>query len=163
MSFARAVAFVLDPRNDGQPYHVTPGDPGGATAYGWALKENPDLTDADLRAMTPTIAAERYYARFWPAIKGDQLPENLHLPMLDTAVVEGPRTAIKCLQRALGLVDDGVIGPVTLRTAHALAGNGLLEKFGAERIVEMSNCQNWPHDRRGWSRRVIASCVENLS
>lgn len=160
MSFARAVAFVLA-REAGLV--DDPQDPGGLSNHGIALRRHPELTADDIRNMTPARAAEIYHGQqYWGAIHGDELPDALQLPMLDTAVVEGPGTAIKCLQRALGLTDDGVIGPVTLKTARVLVGKTLLEKFGAERIVEMSQCVNWPHDRRGWARRVIASCVEDL-
>jgi lysozyme family protein len=160
MSFARAVAFVLLPENDGQAYHVTAGDQGGPTAYGWALNENPDLTDADLRAMTPVTAAVRYQQKFWPAIKGDQLPDMLHIPMLDTAILEGPQTAIEFLQAALHVSEDGVLGPQTLRAAQVATLPPIVASFTAQRIFNLSTKRGWPTDGVGWTRRAVSAAVE---
>lgn len=163
MSFARAVAFVLLPQNDGQPYHVTENDPGGATAFGWALRENPDLTDADLRAMTPQSSAQRFERTFWVEIKGYQLPEALHVVMLDTAVVEGSPAAIRFLQAALYVSVDGVLGPGTLQAASRANGAATVQRFTGERLFHLSQKYGWLEFGKGWASRAIAAAMEPIS
>lgn len=162
MSFEHAVAFVLLAANDGQPYHVTPGDPGGATAYGWALRENPDLSDADLRAMTPVTAAARYRAKFWPTIRGDDLPDYLQLPVLDCAVAQGPGTAIKVLQRALYVTVDGAFGPSTLAAVTHADPHTTLAAYASERIAAYAADADWPQFHRDWTRRAVLAALEAL-
>ncbi len=159
--FNRAVAFILKWESG---LVDDPQDPGGLTNFGIALNRHPELTREDILNMTPARAAEIYHGpEYWGAIQGDQLPPIIQLPMLDASVVEGPETAIRCLQRALEVTDDGVLGPITLKQATVMAGDGLVQNIGAERIVQMSKTGNWPHDRRGWARRVIAASIGALS
>ena len=159
MSFQRAVAFVLA-RETGT-LTQDPNDPGGLTRWGIALARHPELTADDIRNMTPQRAADIYHGpQYWGAVKGDQLPERLQLPMLDTAVVEGPREAIRCLQRALFVRDDGVLGPETLNAAARANADPVIQRFCAERIWTLSQLKTWSRDAVGWSARIVASAME---
>ena len=74
--------------------------------------------------------------------------------LLDTAVNMGVRTAIKLLQRALNLTEDGVMGHVTI-TAAQNAPPGLLENYGAERALRYAKNPNVATFGRGWFRRLF--------
>jgi lysozyme family protein len=49
---------------------------------------------------------------------------------------------------------DGIIGPVTIRTAYAADPYLLRAKILATRLKFMSNLTTWPSFGRGWSRRI---------
>lgn len=55
-----------------------------------------------------------YLARYWLLGKCDQLPAPLDYVHFDGCVNHGIGQASKFLQRALGVVADGAIGPITL-------------------------------------------------
>lgn len=162
MSFARAVAFVLD-REKGLV--DDPEDPGGLTNWGIALKRHPELTAQQIWEMTPEQAAQIYEGQqYWRAIRGYELPDYLSIPMLDGAVVQGPHEAILCLQRALRVAADGALGPLTLQTATRAPNPRLiLEELAAERLTHMSSLPGWPHDGKGWSARVVRASMEAIS
>jgi lysozyme family protein len=63
------------------------------------------------------------------------------------------------LQRALRVIDDGHIGPVTLIAASKVSACGLLLRFAAERLLFMSKLRAWDRFGRGWVSRV----AENLA
>jgi lysozyme family protein len=160
MDFAQAVAFVLDKEKG---LVDDPQDPGGLTNWGIALNRHPELTAAQVRAMTPAQAATIYQGpQYWGAIKGDQLPEVLMLPMLDTAVLEGPTAAIHFLQRATRVVIDGVLGPSTLAAANAASPTPLLAAFTAARLFDLASKPGWAHDGMGWAERAAEATIEAL-
>lgn len=124
--FDACLAFTLRPENDGQPFHETPGDPGGATAWGityatfcgWRRYRGlPTPTLDELRDITPAERATLYEIEFWHPIRGDALPRGVDLMVFDFGVTAGVGAASRCLQRALGFAGDeldGDIGPMTL-------------------------------------------------
>ena len=62
--------------------------------------------------------------------------------------------SILWLQRALKVVDDGVIGPKTLAAARAADPQVLKARLLAQRLRFMAGLANWPSFSRGWSRRM---------
>lgn len=98
-------------------YVNDPDDLGGETKYGITKRRYPSL---DIKNLTLSKAKEIYYNDFWKLAKCDDLPEPLRLLHFDCAVNQGPKTAARMLQMAIGkdeVIVDGVIGPITL--AHA--------------------------------------------
>jgi len=107
-----------------------PNDPGGATNYGvslrWLKDEGIDTNGdgridvADIRALTPELAARLFKKHFWDTLKLDTLPSFVGIVAYDAAVNTGRGQAIRFLQRACNsfggdrLPDDGVLGPKTL-------------------------------------------------
>jgi lysozyme family protein len=117
-----------------------PKDPGGATNYGVSLRWIKDdgidvdgdgkIDIADIRALTPEIAAELFKKHFWDLLKLDNLPPLAAVATYDAAVNTGRGQAVKFLQRACNsfagdrLADDGKLGPKTLFRVKGLAGSG---------------------------------------
>ncbi|MBK3411478.1 putative peptidoglycan-binding domain-containing protein, partial [Methylobacterium ajmalii] len=90
----------------------------------------------------------------WDAVQGDALPAGLDYALFDFAVNSGPKRAVIGLQRALGIADDGRLGPVTLA---ALAGRdvpGLVNALCDGRLAFLRALSTWPRFGRGWGRRV---------
>jgi len=113
MSFERAVEFVL--RWEGGLVK-DPMDRGGLTRWGISQAYHPGL---DIDNLTREQAIEIYRTDYWNRIRGDDLPEELAFVTFDAAVNSGPRNAARFLQRALGIKDDGVLGPKTMDRAWA--------------------------------------------
>lgn len=112
-------------------YNDIVGDRGGATNLGVSLKyaarvgldldHDGDVDKADIRLVTPQVAADLYKQDFFISPGISKLPPALHAQMFDMAVNHGPPRPIMWLQKIFGLEDDGVLGPKTLSYAWAYA------------------------------------------
>lgn len=100
---------------EGSVYENHPNDPGGPTKFGIDQRSHPGV---NIRALTKAQALDIYVADYWKPIAGDQLPKPLCFAVMDCAVNCGRTQAIKWLQRALGVSDDGRLGPVTIGAAQ---------------------------------------------
>lgn len=132
-------------------------DNGGATRFG--------VTEAVARragyrgAMSelPLDLAQRIYrAEYWDAVRADDLPATLRYPVFDAAVNSGVGQAVKWLQRAAGVKDDGVIGPVTLQAVAQLDVSSLRLRMLSARLRLMASLPSWPAFSRGWVNRVCS-------
>jgi lysozyme family protein len=128
-----------------------PADPGGLTNYGISQRTYPQL---DIAGLTLDDAKAIYRRDYWQPLHGGQLPSGLDVLVLDCAINQGPVTAIKLLQRALRIRDDGIIGPETLSAAEA-AMPGLLDTFAAERAWRYECNPQEATFGRGWYRRLF--------
>lgn len=132
-----------------------PSDPGGATR--WGVTERVARANGYTGHMRdfPEIAARHIYRReYWQAVRAEELPPGVRYAVFDAAVNSGVRQSIRWLQRALGVADDGVIGPVTLRAARDADPHALRGKLLAQRLKFMTDLKTWPVFGRGWARRV---------
>jgi lysozyme family protein len=130
-AFQRAVARVL--RDEGG-YVDNAADPGGETKFGICKRDYPDV---DIAALTRDQAIAIYYRDWWQRYHYADLPGPISVKLLDLAVNIGPDHAGRCLQRALRacgrrIVDDGVIGPVTIEAARAANQLALIAALRAE-------------------------------
>ena len=140
-------------------------DPGGKTMYGitqatlkkWR-KSNPG--DMDVRKLTKQEAEKIYHQWYWLPVKGDELPDGGDFAVFDMAVNAGPERAIKTLQRAVGVRDDGILGPRTLAAVRAADKKALIAQFNALRLNHMKRLRHWPTFKNGWTRRVLGVTQE---
>ena len=135
-------------------------DPGGKTRFG--------ITEAvarevgyrgDMRELPLDLAKRIYKDKYWDTVKAEQLPAAVRYAVFDAAVNSGPGQAAKWLQRALGVKDDGAIGPQTLAAANASNPDSLKMRMLGQRLRFMAGLSNWPAFSRGWAIR-IASLME---
>lgn len=92
-------------------YVNDPADPGGETKFGIAKNSNPGI---NIKKMSWKMASAIYEQRYWKAGGCDKLPGRLAYGHFDACVNHGPKTAIKMLQRAVNITDDGDFGNLTL-------------------------------------------------
>ena len=134
MQSIQTIAEAIVAREGG--YVNDPDDPGGATKYGVTLgtlrRLGRDLTGdgvfgvSDVKALTRAQAVAIFITNYFHAPKIDLLPVALQASVFDMYVNAGAN-AVKVLQRLLTrlgfpCVDDGGIGPQTLRAAQAAEG-----------------------------------------
>lgn len=101
-------------------------DKGGLTNFGLTRQFLETVTartwtDEQIRALTRETALSVY--RLWLKMRRlDQLPEDFLLAwiVIDFAVHSGDRTAIRAVQKALGVVQDGIAGSETQGRWHLL-------------------------------------------
>lgn len=99
--------------------------------------------------------SRRLYRRdFWDRIDADHLFDGIAFQLFDFAVNSGIETAIRYLQRAVGVADDGHWGPVSRAAAAALSESDTILRLNGERLDFMTRLANWPHAGKGWARRI---------
>lgn len=132
-----------------------PDDPGGATRYGVTEAVAREVGyRGDMRDLPLDLAKRIYRERYWDAVRAEQLPAQVRYVVFDAAVNSGVGQAARWLQRAVGVRDDGVIGPQTLAAAAQHNPEALTRRFLSQRLRFMSGLANWPAFGRGWARRI---------
>lgn len=135
-------------------YVNDPEDPGGETNWGITLATaRANGYTGNMKDMTRDQAIAVYRSAFWQRIQGEELPRQLSYQILDAAVNHGIENAVRWMQRAAGVADDGQIGRVTL--AAILMGDvaDLVLLFNAERLEFYSKLTKFDRYGRGWVRR----------
>jgi lysozyme family protein len=111
--------------------------------------------------ITDTEVAD-IYEEYWRDAHCSYMPEPLDLLMLDAAINHGPKRAVKLLQRALGIDEDGVCGRDTMAALHeevvtmgieAICDHYLNVRLGFyDKIIE--NDPSQAVFAKGWTNRV---------
>jgi len=101
----------------------------GVTRASWSAYLKRDINDGEMRGLTVDMVRPFYRQRYWDAVRADELPAGLDYAVFDFAVNAGPVRAIRYLQRAVGVAEDGVIGPATLTAAATANPTQVLERF----------------------------------
>lgn len=152
MNFDQAFDILL--RHEGG-FSDHAADPGGKTRFGITESVAREAGyRGDMRELPLDLAKRIYKARYWGAVRAEELPEAVRYAVFDAAVNSGPRQAIRWLQRAVGATDDGIIGPKTLAAVRAADPERLLRQMLAQRLRFMTNLPNWGSFSRGWARRI---------
>lgn len=156
MSFDKAFEHVVGVEGG---YVNDPRDPGGETIYGITRRDHPGAW-ANGR---PTLdqAKAIYQRAYWDAVKADSMPWPLSLFVFDAAVNQGVGTAIKLLQKALGTVQDGVLGQNTLAAIRKADPTELCAMFMADRALRYTGTRNFDVYGRGWFKRLFKIAMED--
>ncbi len=126
------------------------------TKYGISAMSYPRL---DIKNLTLQQAKDIYYRDFWLKVAGDELHDAISYQLFDSAINHGVGNAIRFLQRAADVADDGQVGPVTLNAVKESSVDDILKLFNAERIRFFVKLKTFDRYGRGWMRRV----ADNLS
>jgi len=135
-----------------------PDDPGGETNWGITLRTAREAGyTGPMRDLTRDQAKAIYRAAYWGRAKADQYDGAIAFQVFDAAVNHGIGQAIRFLQRAAGVADDGAVGPVTLAAVRAMSVPDVLARFNAERLDFYTRLSTWPTFGKGWARRVAGN------
>jgi lysozyme family protein len=119
-------------------YSKDPKDAGGETKFGISKRSYPHL---DIKNLTQDQARQIYFCDFWMKCKcEDVADENVAIKLFDLAVHAGIPQAVKLIQRALRaagtqVVEDGIIGPITLKAINEADSTDLLAALKSEAAV----------------------------
>ena len=136
-----------------------PSDPGGPTNFGITIFDyrkygKPNATAADVRAMKVAEAKAIYRAKYWDAMRCDELPAGVDYCIFDYAVNSGTGRAPKVLQRCLRMAVSGRIDDATLHAARMAAASELIAAICDERLRFLQSLRTWSVFGKGWGRRV---------
>jgi hypothetical protein len=134
-------------------------DPGGATQMGitehsLAAWRGRPVTAEEVRDLSAEEAKEIYRAQYWNLMRCEDLPRGIDLMVFDFGVNAGPGTAVRMLQRAVGVKPDGAVGPYTLRAATSAEAAPLIEALAQARLDYYRGLSAFARFGRGWTRRV---------
>jgi lysozyme family protein len=155
-NFQKSLGFVL---KDEGGLDDDPSDHGGRTAYGitqheftaWRIEHK--LPEKDVWKITKDEYTTMYHDEYW-APWCDSLPTGVDYLYFDMAVNSGPHEATLLLQRALGVADDGRIGPIT-RNAIRLANPSLLIDNYTQQKKHFYISLHQSKFLRGWLNRCV--------
>ncbi|WP_335956454.1 glycoside hydrolase family 108 protein [Acinetobacter bereziniae] len=125
------------------------------TKYGIAANTYPNL---DIKNLTIEQAKAIYKKDWWDKLGADQLHPAIVYQLWDFAVNAGKSRAVKELQQAVGVPDDGIIGPKTIAAVKAKDVNDVLLLLASERLSFYTSLKTWSTYGKGWTNRV----AENL-
>ncbi len=150
-------------------YTNHPSDPGGPTnwgvtifdaqkyaaEFGW-LPAGRKVTAADVKAMPKWFAEKVYDAKYWDALRGDELSSGLDYSMYDYGINSGIGRAGKVLRRVVGLPDnDWRVTDEVLRAVAERDAKQLIAALNDERLRFLKSLKTWPVFGKGWERRVV--------
>jgi lysozyme family protein len=162
MSLELSLAFVLE-EEGGFADH--PSDPGGATNQGitqatydqW--RDDRGLPRRHVREIETDEVRAIYRDLYWIPAHCSEWPSDVAIVVFDTAVQRGPRRAIMDLQRAVGVGQDGFVGPVT---KAAVANQNETELVRRLLLLRSDHYAERVRDRpdqvvflKGWMRRLL--------
>lgn len=139
-------------------YVNDPRDPGGETNWGITKRTaQANGYQGSMRAMTREQAYKIYYSAFWLRYQCDKMPEAVAYQFFDAAVNHGLGNASRMLQRAVGVVDDGVIGNMTIAAIKKMAISDVIMRLNAERLEFYCKLSTFTTFGKGWVRRVAGN------
>lgn len=121
------------------------------TKYGISAMSYPN---EDIENLTVERAKFLYKRDFWDRVTGDHLHNAVVYQLFDAAINHGIGNAIRILQRALGVADDGDMGPVTYDAIQAMGVDDILHHFNAYRLKFYRKLSTFNRYGSGWVDRV---------
>jgi lysozyme family protein len=113
-----------------------------------------------MKDMPVGVAKAIYRKLYWDAVKADELPAAIRYAAFDAAVNSGVRQATLWLQRAVGVKDDGIIGPKTLEAAKMSNSHAANARMVGMRLDFMTRLNTWDSFGKGWARRIASLLIE---
>lgn len=159
--FPTALDFIWKPEIDGQPYHVTPNDSGGATNWGvtyatwssWQRLHKEPSSPTTFRALERDAFQPLYRALFWNSCRCSSLGA-VGVMVFDIAVNCGPAHGAGFLQTVLGVTVDNQIGPVTIAACLNKDPVTLAQALCAQRERYYKACSQAEYFCTGWDKRA---------
>jgi lysozyme family protein len=84
----------------------------------------------------------------------------MKLQVFDMAYNSGVKQAVRTLQKAVGEVPDGILGPRTLQAVQSMPVLRLVARFNGARLEFMADLPTWSSFSRGWCKRIALNLQE---
>ena len=136
-----------------------PRDPGGMTNLGvtkmvWEAYIDHDVSEFEMRSLTPEMVKPFYKKNYWDKIRGDDLPSGVDYAAYDFAVNSGTGRAAKYLQQIAGVIADGVLGSKSMGAIRECDPEQMVDAFCDMRLNFLKRLPTFDTFGKGWSRRV---------
>ena len=161
-NFETALKIVL--QHEGG-YGNDPADSGGPTNLGLTFEDMKQVglpaTIEQIKSLTPETAAPIYKTLYWDAMNLDLIKDSAVATCLfDQGVLLGARTAVMKMQGAVGVSQDGQIGPITAAAINAQDGKKLALKFIRENLMRYNQIVRGNPSQlkflNGWDDRLFS-------
>lgn len=130
-------------------------DPGGETNWGVTKRTaQANGYTGNMKTMTRQQAYEIYRRAFWLRYNCEQMPDAVAYQFFDAAVNHGFGNASRMLQRAVGVLDDGIIGKYSLEAINRNPISDTLMVLNGERLNFYTRLKNFERFGKGWVNRV---------
>ena len=130
-------------------------DPGGETNWGVTKRTaQANGYTGNMKTMTRQQAYEIYRRAFWLRYNCEQMPDAVAYQFFDAAVNHGFGNASCMLQRAVGVLDDGIIGKYSLEAINSNPISDTLMVLNGERLNFYTRLKNFDRFGKGWVNRV---------
>ena len=128
------------------------------TLYRWR-KHQPTPTIEDLKNITDEEFTSILKEMYWDACRADRIEsQSVANAIVDWAWNSGTITAVKEIQKVLGVTVDGIIGNVTLSAINSIDAEIMFDLVQNTRIAYLERiCISRPANKkfmRGWLNRV---------
>lgn len=127
------------------------------TKYGISAASYPKL---DIKNLTLEHAKEIYRRDFWDAIQGNLLPQPVDEYVFDYAVNSGVERAAMALQAAVGALQDGNIGPKTIRAVMGRDPLQVIRLLFVDRAIIFELHPKEVVYGRGWYARLFDKTLQ---
>lgn len=124
------------------------------TKYGISAMSYPSL---NIRELTENQAKDIYYKDFWLKNKLDKVEPVLAFQLFDASIQHGSSTAIKMLQKLLGIPASGSLDDVTLSTLTYENQKVIAYKYIAKRLEYYTSIKTFSIYGKGWVNRMAAN------
>lgn len=124
------------------------------TKFGLSAMTYPDL---DIENLTVEQAKAIYFEDWWLMLKMNRFRPAMQYQLFDAAINHGSHSAIRMLQRAIGVKDDGIIGGQTIAAKDEMDINDLLMRFIAQRVRFFVKCKTFDEYGKGWMNRMAGN------
>jgi len=130
----------------------------GVTIGAWSEYLGRPINSGEMKALTKDTVKPFYKQMYWDKLRCDDLPNGVDYAVFDFGVNAGTGRSAKFLQRAVGAVPDGAIGPATLGKVNSMDSADILQSFSDQKedfyqaIVEHNPIQQ--KFLKGWLNRV---------
>lgn len=136
-------------------YVNDPRDPGGETNWGVTKRTaQANGYTGNMKTMTRQQAYEIYRRAFWLRYNCEQMPDAVAYQFFDAAVNHGFGNASRMLQRAVGVLDDGIIGKYSIEAINCNPISDTLMVLNGERLNFYTRLKNFDRFGKGWVNRV---------
>ena len=121
------------------------------TKFGISAMSYPTL---DIKNLTVEGAKLIYKRDFWDRAKADQYDSAIAYQMFDYAINHGNGNAVRMLQRAVGVADDGQIGPASLGAVNKMSISDVIMRLSAQRLKFIAKLTTFTKYGAGWVNRT---------
>lgn len=121
------------------------------TKFGLSAMTYPDL---DIENLTLMKAREIYFRDWWLKAGANYLNSDMVYQMWQFAINAGMGNARRVLQRAVGVVDDGDIGAVTIEAIKKMDAKDIPLLFFKYMIKHYTATSTWATYGKGWMNRT---------
>lgn len=154
-------AFTRLMGNEGS-YSNNPADPGGETMWGITARvARAHGYTSPMKDLDQATAKDIARAEYWDKFRCHQFDPRIAFMLFDTAYNGGH--PVQWLQRAIGAIEDGIVGTETVSLAAAADPSKVCSKFSGYRMHYYTSLPTWPSFGKGWANRIADNLIAMAS